>query len=564
MESELTFTLAENQRLFSISRGVPASEVEEIYFTTVEEAVLSIFHSAPTHWTKTAANWFEYQLRVYSVRTPLLISERAPQTLRQIATAGDPNERAFGQNLRQQCSMNATGYWVEVPVELPNGIDDNDNIVVAEMSNRAVTGFILCSPGSLLLIRNLDLKIPALLKVLMAKKEQFREQGLELNLSKLADMIRDTISRQPQAVLEIIPMDAPRVSELPSAAGGTGLTPGLPLFNQQSVYGNLSPLSPSRLLYSPPALSPVLSPQDADFQSSQFDILPRDLIVYMATGMGLDAIQNFCRTSKRFNELICDNEQFWAAKLSNEFPTDFKAKPENMSYREFYQRMWFAANDPDGILEQVLKIQKGFNTVQLVGILMALSSRRKQDIAAGIPDRREIVDYVLGLIGLQRDGTDSRHGIMDYDGWLSSEARHNLNYPFPLFADPKVYNRDTPPNRPLNEAARKLEAQRGIIYDAVANYLASPVLIQWLENPPAIDAIGGPIQPKPWSRIRAILDGMGLKTRAFAMSTDPAKNALISELYKQAFYRMWKLTKRDVEPNTLPVSAATSRSGVPQ
>ena len=47
---------------------------------------------------------------------------------------------------------------------------------------------------------------------------------------------------------------------------------------------------------------------------SQFDRLPNDVIVYLAFDYDLPTIVAFCRSSKRFNKLICQNNNFSITK----------------------------------------------------------------------------------------------------------------------------------------------------------------------------------------------------------------------------------------------------------
>jgi hypothetical protein len=533
MEPERAFVFSQNQRLFSVSRLEWAGEAEEIYFTTVEEAVLSIFHSAPGHWTRRHATYGEYQLRIYSVLTTLEIRERAPPDLRQVVTFGNSDERTFGQNLKSLCPPNAPGYWVEVPVGVPTSIDDNDEIVVPELSAIAVTGFTICSPSSLIHIRSLNLDLLSLLPAIFSKRELFQQQGLDLTVSKLADMIKDTLVNQSQNYLEIIPIDAPRVSELPPASQGTGLTPGLPLFAPSpSARRGLPGMSQNASLR--PA---AISPQDPAFEPAYFDTLPKDLVFYIASNMTFHTISRFCRTSQTFNRLICDNEQFWANKLAADFPREASAKPDDITFKAYYQSTWNATRDPHGLIDKLKNITRGFTTAQLIGILLAFSTTNPAEIAAGIPPTSQIVDYLEALSGGQWRQGLGRRDLYNYLNWVGRKGL-GMHGDLPRFD--KFWSNT--PFAPLNEHAVALERVRGTIYDGVVTYLNNPILIQRLDNPP----VPAPLEAQvPWARMGDALRGTGFKRPADLRS---GNIALLGQYYRVAFQRAWSLTQRDVEP----------------
>lgn len=52
---------------------------------------------------------------------------------------------------------------------------------------------------------------------------------------------------------------------------------------------------------------------------NQFDKLPKDVIVFMALNYDLVAITAFCQTNSRFNQLVCQNNNFWLQKLQKDF-----------------------------------------------------------------------------------------------------------------------------------------------------------------------------------------------------------------------------------------------------
>lgn len=62
-------------------------------------------------------------------------------------------------------------------------------------------------------------------------------------------------------------------------------------------------------------------------EGRQYDHLPNDVIREIALKLPLEDVLNNCRTSKKFNEIICNNETFWLRRLKQEFPTFTNLKP---------------------------------------------------------------------------------------------------------------------------------------------------------------------------------------------------------------------------------------------
>lgn len=48
--------------------------------------------------------------------------------------------------------------------------------------------------------------------------------------------------------------------------------------------------------------------------------LNKDVLLLLAMQMDLPTLNNFCRTSKRINEKVCNNDIFWRNKLEKDFP----------------------------------------------------------------------------------------------------------------------------------------------------------------------------------------------------------------------------------------------------
>lgn len=77
---------------------------------------------------------------------------------------------------------------------------------------------------------------------------------------------------------------------------------------------------------------------------------PRDMIIQLALEYDLSTIMNFCRTSKRMNTIICDNNIFWINKLNKDF---------NIQVQDIENFKNFVLNDqllPDGVKSKELNI----------------------------------------------------------------------------------------------------------------------------------------------------------------------------------------------------------------
>ena len=63
--------------------------------------------------------------------------------------------------------------------------------------------------------------------------------------------------------------------------------------------------------------------------------LPRDVIIYMAITMDLPELYNLCQTSRRFNELVCENQTFWMNRLEKDYKISVATGGYNKEYYEF-------------------------------------------------------------------------------------------------------------------------------------------------------------------------------------------------------------------------------------
>ena len=65
---------------------------------------------------------------------------------------------------------------------------------------------------------------------------------------------------------------------------------------------------------------------------------PRDIIILLALELDHPSIINLCRSSKRYNELICKNQNFWRLKIEKERPGVLELiDEETINYKHLYE-----------------------------------------------------------------------------------------------------------------------------------------------------------------------------------------------------------------------------------
>lgn len=282
MDAPRRFSFEPGSRLYSISRTATAltgpsdslpgykSPHEELYYTTPEEAILSIFHVRPDNWTVTGLAYGTFQLQVCSVTKSFEVVDNAPPAMQELVSQGNNAEQHFKMGLRKLCPPdNRAGFYVQVPIILratQNAKGDMDKIVG---KRGHLTAFVLCLANSLILLRNLDLDISLITNIMNLARER-RQSRSSMGFKELSETIKATLAQKGNDYLDLNPID---------------VTP----MSQQSMDALVS--------------TPVTDLATAEMSGiDTFSTLSSDLIRYMALGYSLDSINRFCRTSYRFNE----------------------------------------------------------------------------------------------------------------------------------------------------------------------------------------------------------------------------------------------------------------------
>jgi hypothetical protein len=69
----------------------------------------------------------------------------------------------------------------------------------------------------------------------------------------------------------------------------------------------------------------IIKVMEREFTKANINSLPPEMVQKIALDLTYDEIRRFCRTSKRFERIVCNNDHFWENKLLQDFPN----YPEN-------------------------------------------------------------------------------------------------------------------------------------------------------------------------------------------------------------------------------------------
>ena len=67
--------------------------------------------------------------------------------------------------------------------------------------------------------------------------------------------------------------------------------------------------------------------------------LPKDLLIQLALELDLPSILNYCRSSKKFNNLICNNYTFWMNKHIRDFNWNYTGPKTLSAIKESYKNL---------------------------------------------------------------------------------------------------------------------------------------------------------------------------------------------------------------------------------
>ena len=73
-----------------------------------------------------------------------------------------------------------------------------------------------------------------------------------------------------------------------------------------------------------------------DDKVNYFAKLPKDIIIYIALLLEKPDIISYCKTSKKFDDTICQNKQFWVQKLERDFGVDYYKTKKLITSQIYY------------------------------------------------------------------------------------------------------------------------------------------------------------------------------------------------------------------------------------
>ena len=69
------------------------------------------------------------------------------------------------------------------------------------------------------------------------------------------------------------------------------------------------------------------------------DKFPKEMLIEIALYLDMEGIIKFCKTNKRVNSVVCENENFWRQKLLKDYPNHDSLSQFEESYRNKYRRI---------------------------------------------------------------------------------------------------------------------------------------------------------------------------------------------------------------------------------
>src|SRR3989442_1633954 len=71
--------------------------------------------------------------------------------------------------------------------------------------------------------------------------------------------------------------------------------------------------------------------------------LQKDVVILMVLEYNMPDIMSLCLTSKRLNEILCNNDTLWMNKVKKDYPDTFnavKGKYEKIEWKKLYRRKY--------------------------------------------------------------------------------------------------------------------------------------------------------------------------------------------------------------------------------
>lgn len=370
-----------------------------LYFTSPAEAVFSLFRESvvapfelsigqPLAETGQRTNELDdLYLNTFYLNEDLIINPMQNSNLeRELKT--DPNLAEVRDAIRDDCAQSRRdGFIIPYLATLFYGQQQNSQTPIKLIAR--ITTYVLCRQNLLLhaqsfrILKDVVLTdLQELINVWTAESKQKLTGGVVVDI--LTRYLKDNRGR----VLEEVYVQ-PEVNGL---ATSPVAAPQIPLPIIEPPSSMISPQDPSIFM------AQQLSPGGTTAYDA-FISVPTDVLRVMALNMTLDALSSTCRTSQRFNQAICNNNDFWALRVEQDFGrrhdatnTVMQRKPETWSWKRYYAEL--SGNLPPN---QILDFADFKNNPELVD---EINNLPRDDYEPRVNEMRR--EAGLGVIDFER------------------------------------------------------------------------------------------------------------------------------------------------------------------
>ena len=140
-------------------------------------------------------------------------------------------------------------------------------------------------------------------------------------------------------------------------------SPKLPIPSPKSQSQKLSIPSPKMPLPAGKLTSSTINKHDEDYQDINYiENLPHDTIIKIALDLNFDKINDLCTLTTIFNNVICNNNEFWRRKYSVDFSEIQGPKGTKNNWREVYKNTMRKLNIWNFIIDNFGKYE--FNKIE--------------------------------------------------------------------------------------------------------------------------------------------------------------------------------------------------------
>lgn len=380
-----------------------------LYFTSPAEAVFSLFREsivAPFELSIGQAlstspqrtnELDDLYLNTFYLNEDLLINPLPNSNLeRQLKT--DPNLAEVRDAIQDDCNGSQRDGFVipYLPVLYYGGVQARSRLV------GRITTYVLCRQNLLLHTQSFrilkDFLLTDLQQLITARTAENPQQ--RLTGGSVVELLTRYLRENRGRVLEEVYVQ-PEVNGLvtsPVVIPEVPPTLPLPIVEPAAEI----PIVPPSAMLSPKDPSVFMPRQLSPGNTTAYDAfatVPSDVLRVMGLNMTLDAMANTCRTSQRFNQTICNNNEFWGLRTDQDFGrrnaatnTVMQRKPDAWSWKRYYAEL-----SGNLLPNQILDFAELSRDPELLAELDKLS---REDYEARVNEMRR--EAGLGVVDFQR------------------------------------------------------------------------------------------------------------------------------------------------------------------